>query len=250
MNQKDKQVLEYIDMKKMVSTTELCEIFGYSESTARRVLQRLVDSGLVERYHGGAISNQDIKRKTGIQERLEYHFAEKDNIAKCAAEQIKQGSTVVLLGGSTVYKMCKYLIKKNITVITNSMIVFDELKDRDNIVLILLGGRYNFEEMEVRGALTYSGLQILRADKVFMGATKFHPQIGFMTSDLESVELYRLCIEAAKETYILADSSKLGKDGTAVMASCTMVDYLITDKKMGSEEEKEFAEKGVKVLRV
>lgn len=250
MNQKDKQVLEMINMKKMVTTGELCELFGYSESTARRTLQRLSDRGMIQRYHGGAMSNKYKVEQEGIQHRFEQQSQEKDRIARHAVEQIRPGSTIVMLGGTTVYKMCKYLQGMKITIITNSMLVFEELKSNPRTNIILLGGRYNYVEEEVRGVLTNTNLKLLRADALFTGATEFHPHIGFMTGDIESVELYRLCIEAVNRTFVLADSSKLGEGGAAVMAVCQMIDCLITDTGLLDMHVAGFEEQGVKVCRV
>lgn len=250
MNQRDKQALEFINMKKMISTAELCETFGYSESTARRLLQRLSDRGLIQRYHGGGVSNQYAKEQNGVHERVEHRLKEKERIAKYAAELINPGDTVILLGGTTVHKMCKYLRGMKITVITNSMLVFDELKNNSRVGLILLGGIYDHHEMEVRGGITNSNLQLLRADSLFMGASTFHPQIGFLSMDIDAVELYHLCMEAVNNTYILSDSSKLSKDGAAVMATCQKTDCFITDTGLPDEMAMEFEQKEVKVVRV
>ena len=47
-------------------------------------------------------------------------------IARTASKLIKEDSTIILLGGSTVCELCKYK-NMNITVITNSILVFNEL---------------------------------------------------------------------------------------------------------------------------
>lgn len=250
MNQKEKQVLEYINIKKMVSTTELSQKFGYSESTVRRILQRLFDKGRIQRYHGGAASDDYSKEPSGVHKRFEQCLEEKERIAQYAARQIKPGSAVFLMGGSTVCRMCKYLKGMNITVITNSMLVYEELKNTENIRMILLGGRFNADEMEVGGMLANTNLQLLRADSLFMGAYHFHPRVGFTTTDMEAVEFYHLCINAVKDTYMLVDSSKVGMDGMAVMATCHMIHNLITDVGFSDELAQAFEEEGVRVVRV
>jgi DeoR/GlpR family transcriptional regulator of sugar metabolism len=250
MTDKERHVLELINTKKSLSTAEIRRALGYSESTVRRILNRLDKSGRIKRYHGGGNSIELQKSPENIKIRFDQNSQEKDRIAKAAVFQFKEGSTVVLLGGTTVYNMCKYMRGMRITVITNSIIVFDELRNEPKIQIILLGGKYNMEEMETRGVLTNNNLKILRANCLFMGVNKFHPHIGFMTTDIESVELYQLCLEASDRRYILADSDKLGESASAVVAGCDMVDCLITDKKLPAETRNEFNAKGVEVICV
>ena len=164
--------------------------------------------------------------------------------------QFYSGDVVELLGGTTVAAMCRYMRGMKITVITNSMLVFAELRNRAEIQIILLGGQYNIEEMETRGVMTHNTLKMLRANCLFMGASHFHPGFGFMTTDINSVELYQLCLEASRKKFILADSSKFGESASAVIARCDMIDCLITGKNLPPEVCKAFNAKGVEVLAV
>ncbi len=114
-----KEILDYIKIHQTVSTLELCDHYHLSESTVRRLLQRIEDSGQITRYHGGAIFNGE-PISSEIQKRYLDNVDSKDKIAKRAAEMVKPGSTIIMLGGTTVFRMCKYLRNKAITVITNS----------------------------------------------------------------------------------------------------------------------------------
>jgi DeoR/GlpR family transcriptional regulator of sugar metabolism len=250
VNDKERHVLELINTKKAASTAEICEALGYSESTARRILTRLANADRIQRYHGGGYSIELRKLTVGIQARFEQQIHEKDRIARIAVAQFENGSTVVLLGGTTVYSMCKYMRGMRITVITNSIIVFDELRNEPKIQLLLLGGQYNREEMETRGVFTHNNLKMLRANCLFMGTCKFHPQVGFMTTDINSVELYQLCLKASTKTFVLADSSKFGEGASIVIATCDMVDCLITDEQLPEKIRWEFNAAGVETICV
>ena len=48
-------VLSFIRQAEFVSTQQLCERFGVSESTIRRMLEKLDSAGLITRVHGGAM---------------------------------------------------------------------------------------------------------------------------------------------------------------------------------------------------
>ena len=231
-----------------MSIDELCKSLNVSDSTARRVMTSLADKGMIIRYHGGGHSVEWALESSDIQKRFDLHASAKDAIARTAAELVKPDSIIILMGGTTVCKMCKYIKDMKVTVITNSIIILDELKNRRGIDIVLLGGRYNHSEMEVVGALTDINLKMLRADSLFMGANHFHPKIGFLTDERESLQFYRNCIDAASKSYVLADSSKLGENAAAITATCDMVDCLITDNKLDIDIIKQFESMGVSVI--
>ncbi|MDR2477086.1 MAG: DeoR/GlpR family DNA-binding transcription regulator [Treponema sp.] len=250
MTDKEQCVLDLINSKQTASISVIRDAFGYSESTVRRILNRLSNRGRILRYHGGGHSVNYQSPASSVQSRFELRPQEKDRIARAAVSQFYSGDTVVLLGGTTVANMCRYMRGMRITVITNSLLVFDELRSKPETQIILLGGQYNLEEMETRGALTHSNLKMLRANCLFMGTSQFHPDFGFTTTDINTVELYHLCLEASRKKFILADSSKFGESASAVIAGCDMIDCLITDKELPPAICKEFITRGVEVLAV
>lgn len=222
------KIIEYIDETGFVSTADICTKFNISESTARRVLSQLSKSGIVLRHHGGAVS----KRKdeiTNASARLDYNAELKQRIVSKAAKIIKDGQTIVLLSGSTVCHLCRFIKDKKITVITNSLLVFDELKTRSNIQLILLGGYYNHAESETAGYLTNSSPSYYRSDYLFMGTSGFDEFSGF-TNDSYSIDVYRACLSMCRRACVLTDSSKYNRGGTSIAARPNEISYLFCDK--------------------
>jgi DeoR/GlpR family transcriptional regulator of sugar metabolism len=222
-------VLEFINHKEKVTINDLCGAFNISKSTAHRAIIKLAGQGLVNRYHGGATA---LYRKIGYSE--DDTNSNKRKIAKKASEIIKEDSVVILLGGFTVSEICRYISHMNITVITNSFLVFDYLKDYDNIRLIFLGGLYNPQKFEVGGILINQNLRNFRADYLFMGAASFDEKMGFTTAQL-SAELYHVCIEISKVSCVLAESNKYQKSGLSVTATPEQINYLFTDDEINKE---------------
>lgn len=242
------QIIEYINVKKSVTTYELCEQFHISESSCRRLLQNLQDEGIVTRYHGGAFSNEQIQEKTDFAKRFNEFEKEKEAIAKAAAELIEPESTIILLGGTTVFRICKYLKNKRVTVITNSMIVYSELRDKKNIKLILLGGEYVREEEELCGVLTNRNSNLFISDHMFMGAAGYIRNTGFTSSDMESLELYSWCEKLSNQVHILFNSSKFEARGKAITISNKNLTSCITDSGIASAIKQELENANVKVV--
>ncbi|MDF2536724.1 MAG: transcriptional regulator [Bacillales bacterium] len=231
----DKKILETINRKKTVSNKELCSEFNFSESSCRRALSRLEAQSLITRFHGGANCLEKNQGHLDIFKRFEDNAESKEIIAQEAAKKIKPNSRIIMLGGSTVFRMCKYIKHIPLTVITNSIIVLNELSNYPKIELILLGGILNREEAELRGFLTVKNSKLFTCEHVFMGTEGYIKSAGLTTTDDESIELYHWCMALSQETNVLTDSSKFSKRGKAIVISLDEITNLITDEGISRE---------------
>ena len=239
-------ILSLIDQRKHVSIAELCDGLGISESTARRALAQLEKIGKCKRYHGGAYAVGQAS-KTKISARQSSNSSKKLRIARAAAEIIPDNSTCIILSGSTVGGMSRFIKEKQITVITNSLIVFEDLRSHPNIKLIVLGGLYNADEEELGGLIANTNLDYLRADFLFMGASSFDERSGFINRNL-SVDLYRSCLKACDTACMLVDSKKYGTGGTSIAARPEQIKYLFTDSDLDPKVVKNFEKRTIKVI--
>jgi len=241
----DYEIQEYVEKMSGASLADIGSTFGISESTVRRTLTRLEKSGSLRRFRGGAIAIPS--KDTAYKRRIKEFYTEKKSISRRAAEYVKDGTSIILLGGSTVAGMCPYLVHKELNVITNSLAVIDQLKNSPSINLIMLGGIYNHDEYEFVGNMTNIGLRFMRADSLFTSCVGFSPSTGFLTNHINSIEFYQLCMKNAGETFVLANSFKTDNKGIGIFAVAEEVDYLITDNGLSSEIVDEFRKKQVQV---
>lgn len=248
MSSRETDVLNYINIARITRTDKLAEELKISESTVRRILERLEKKKKIIRFHGGASAVFREDGENDLSHRLSDFAGVKDSIAAAAAAQVRDGMTIVLLGGTTVSCMCRYLRHKRLTVITNSLLVLNALKAERDIQLVLLGGVYDPREAELRGSLTNNAIAQLGADCLFTGATAFDESRGFLTSHLNSTQFYRECFGSSKKIYMLADSSKLNKPALAVSAHFDEVNCFITDSGLSSELVGSFEAKGLEVI--
>lgn len=250
MTSKYRDVLEFIGRKRSATVAEIASVFFLSESTIRRLLAEMEQNGLVHRFHGGAVIAGEQQEGRMISVRGVQKIHEKTAIAKEAASMVRDGMTLLMLGGTTVMAMCPYLRGKSITVITTSIPVVNDLLLEENMKLILLGGLVNPMELEVRGSMTALGLERLRADILFIGATNIHPVHGLMTDDPEAVATYRASMAAADKKILLADSTKFKTGGVTVVAGLNELDTVITDDGLDAESASMLTNKGIAVLTV
>lgn len=240
---KYRDVLEYLKVKKTATVAELTSIFFLSESTMRRILSTMEDENLVVRFHGGAAINNS--EPVNISSRKVQQLREKAAIGNEAASMVEEGMTIIMLGGTTVHAMCPYLKGKQITVITTSIPVINDLLQEERMKLIQLGGLVNPPELETRGSLTAAGLEKLHADILFIGATNIHPTRGLMTDDSEAVVAYRACLAIADKSVVLADSTKFRSGGVSVVAGLMELSLVITDAALPQDIANDLAANGL-----
>jgi len=235
-------LLQYLNLHVSAKVTDISRDLFISESTVRRALNALEQQGFVERYHGGAIL-VDPSAHTSVQQRKVTQKAQKDAIGRMAASMVKDGMTLLMMGGTTVHAVCPYLHNKRLTVITSSLPVMNDLAWEENITVVLLGGVLNPSEMEVRGGLMHLALKQLRADLMLSGTTGLHPVHGLMTDDPNGVDTYRTCMSISDKFIVLADHTKCDHyEGITVVCPLHKIDQLITDSGI-SESAREYYSK-------
>lgn len=207
-----KEILQLLEAKEIVTLEDFCELLkGVSESTIRRDLKTLENEGHINLLRGGAAKLKGGYYDTPVESRNQLNVEEKEKIAKTAAAIVQDGDVVYLDAGSTPLLMVKYLQGKRITLVTTNTGIAAELKSSD-LECIMVGGRMNVKTASVYGGLTNQILQGLHFDKAFLGASGFSKQGGINTPDLEEAKKKQIIRNNSRKTYVLADSSKDGKE--------------------------------------
>jgi DeoR family fructose operon transcriptional repressor len=135
-----------------------------------------------------------------------------------------------------------------ITVITNSMAVFDALRDQPGIHLIVTGGLLRHESQILIGPTVESALRELRADKLFLAVSGVSMGFGLSHTNLAEVTVKQAMIRAAREVILLADHTKFEQESIMQIAPVRVVDKLITDNALPASIRLELAKLGVKVV--
>ena len=138
--------------------------------------------------------------------------------------------------------------RSNITVITNSLLVVQELADRPNINLIVSGGLYHYGARSFIGPHSEATLRDLRADKAFIGTTGISIEFGLSNSNLDEAVVKRLIMEAAREVILLADHSKIGVDSLVKVAPISSIHRLVTSAGISERDLQSFQNQNIDVI--
>jgi DeoR family transcriptional regulator, aga operon transcriptional repressor len=231
-----------------LSVAQICEQFKISEATARRDLEALSEQGFIQRVHGGAVLVRKAAPEEPILRRSHEQEDEKERIGRATAILIRDGETVFLGSGTTVLQVAHHLVKRNITVITNSLPVINLMSERENITLIALGGILRDSELSFIGHITEQALSEVRADKVIIGIRAISLDQGLTNDYLPETLTDRAILNAGRENMIAADHTKCGVISTAFVAPLTAVNTLITDNETDMEFILSLRSQGIQVI--
>ncbi len=123
-----------------------------------------------------------------------------------AATLVDTGDVVLMDGGPIALYLAEELKqKKELTVITNSVAVFDALKHTPNMILISTGGTLRISTQMLVGPTAEGALKELRADKLFLMVSGISLDFGLSHHTISEVTIKQTMIRSAREVIVLAD---------------------------------------------
>lgn len=245
---REKDIMALLRVSGKVSVGEAMALLDVSESTVRRLFNKLESEGMAVRtYRGISINTVSGARESYSFERNElYRSDEKVKIGEAAEALIEEGDILYLDSGTTVLKLCaaiahrcalgtsggteaKYAEKyASVTVFTNSLANLNLLKDHMNVCLI--GGEYRPHRQDFCGYLTDEVIKRLHFTKCFVGADGYSVKNGLTASDFDTARINQLVVAGSDKRILLADTSKSGKTSVIHYATIDSIDMLVTNK--------------------
>ena len=229
------RMLDVIRQQGFVSIPELRDSLEVSESTIRRDLESLEESGEARRTHGGVFYTGSVTTVRQFQRGNPNDGAwdKKRAIALEAAKLVNDHDTVLLDGGSTTYELAKQLVGRPLQIVTNSLPVANLFSASDSVDLVILGGAIHNRTGVTHGPFTDQMLETINVQKAFLSVAGVNEK-GFYNSNLLLVETERCMMRSADRTIIVADSTKFGRSSLARMLEWNQVDTLVVDEDLST----------------
>lgn len=201
------------DPEANVSVSDLSDTFGVSVATIRRDLADLQDRRLVTRTYGGAALQHRPRTELTMRERMSAHAEAKRAIGEAAAALIEDDDLIILDSGSTTEQIAAALGNRPVSVITNGLMVANQLVSEDQVGVTILGGALRGINATITGPDAESMLNRVHATYAFIGTDAIDPVRGLTSRTYAQARLKAAMMENAQRTYVVADSSKLGEHG-------------------------------------
>ena len=202
MEERRNEILKELDRKGRVKVTDLSKEFGCSEVTIRNDIKAMYIEGLLKRTHGGAVK------------------VETETERKYSAETIYRNVTQ----------------KKQIAVVTNSLIAGNELAGVGHVELFMIGGYVTGHLAATMGDVAIQNMSKFHVDKAFIGVHSINFNVGLTSIATPQMEVKKAIMKAAEKVYVLADSSKFGGGYLSVICPTNEVDKIITDDGVSKED--------------
>lgn len=172
-------------------------------------------------------------------------------IAVKAATLVEPGDVVLVDGGSIAPYLAEELKqKKGITVITNSVIVFDTLNRTPGITLISTGGAVRYSSQVLVGPTAEGALRELRADKLFLMVSGITLGFGMYHHTFSEVTIKQAMIRSAREVIVLADHTAFGAEVGIQVAPLEVAHKLITDDALPPSIRLDISKTGIQIILV
>lgn len=228
-SERQENILEILKEKRFATVEFLAKNLYSSAPTIRRDLNELEEKGFVKRSHGGAMITDTENSPIPIDFRNRKNIYEKIGMCKKAAELLKENTVIFIDGSTTTLHLADCIpADKNITVVTNSLLVCARLCEK-GIVTHCTGGILVPTSKAFVGQRAESVIRDFCFDICFFSAAALSDR-GKITdySDMET-SLRKVMLENSKTKVFMCDSSKFSKTSSFNVTDLNNVDYVISD---------------------
>lgn len=222
------RLLELIRTRGFASLLELAETLQVSESTVRRDLDQLEESGAAKRLHGGVCYTGPSPKLTHFDRVQSRNWEKKRRIAHRTAELIEDGDTIFIGGGSTAYELAQCLVGRHLQVVTISLPIANLFVGSDSVDLVFVGGYVHPRSGVTLGAYATQLLRELHGRRALLSVGGVH-ESGLYNSHPLLVETEQAMMAAADEVIVMADSTKFGHTSLAKLCGFEAIDAMVVD---------------------
>ncbi|PKA98574.1 DeoR family transcriptional regulator [Flavobacteriaceae bacterium MAR_2009_75] len=243
------KIIEFLKEDGSAKVIDLAKLFKVTEVTIRQDLEKLENQGLIIREHGGAFlkdMGDKVKSFSLVhQENLEL----KETIAIKCLDFIESGDTIILDSGSTTTEIAKKLIGyKNLTVITNALNIALMLGTEPGIEVIMTGGEFKPPTLSLTGQKAADFFKGLNVQKLFLATAGISLKSGLTYPSISDLVVKKAMINAADITYLVADSTKIGKNALASLGALSLIDYIIMDDGIQEKDKQVFKDNEIEII--
>lgn len=221
------EILELLTREGKIEVVQLSQALGVSQVTVRKDLDELEARGIIRREHGFAV----LHNGDDLSARLAYHYAEKQLIARRAAELVRDGETLMIENGSCCALLADTLCRtrKDLTILTNSAFIASYVRGHQTAQVVLFGGIYQPEAQVMVGPMVRQCAENFWVSRFFIGVDGWNARMGFTNRDQLRAQAVRDMALQAEQVIVLTESEKFSQRGTVPLNLRGGVSTVITD---------------------
>lgn len=243
-------IMRELEKKGAVKVSDLSDLIGCSEVTIRSDISRLDSQRLLKKVYGGAVKKDEVLELTLDPGELYLNREKKERIARKAYTYINNRESIILDDSTTAYYLAEQIkedASKRVVVVTNSIACGALLSGVRHVDLFLVGGSVIGNPPSALDNIASRFLGQFHVDKAFVGVNGINLKVGLTSIGTPQMDVKKVMIRIAEETYVIADSSKFGNGNMFTVCPISDITRIITDTDMDEEHRKIARELGVDI---
>jgi len=225
---------------------DLAATLNVSLMTIHRDLNDLHDQGLVRRIRGAVSAEKSMLFESSYLYRARQHVDEKRRLARAAVAHIEPGNAVVWDDSSTTFHVCDFIEQVTpLTVITNALPVMEALRDKQDVDLIGLGGKYHRGYNGFFGMACERAIRSYHVDVALLSTTTIQG-MSLFTQDENVVRTKQAMIEIARKKILMVDESKFHFSALNYVADLSVFDVVLVSSSVDGSVVERMTQAGIR----
>ncbi|WP_369695572.1 DeoR/GlpR family DNA-binding transcription regulator, partial [Flavobacterium alvei] len=116
------------------------------------------------------------------------------------------------------------------------------------IELIVTGGEFKPPTLSLTGQKAADFFKGLNVNKLFLATAGLSLKAGLTYPSISDIVVKKAMIDAAETTFLVADSTKIGKSSLASLGALSLIDYVITDSGIKERDKQVFKDNEIELI--
>lgn len=227
-------ILDLLEKHTFMTVADIAKELDVSEMTVRRDITELSDTNMLVRLYGGAQRIDRKEKELATHEKINLHIEQKEYIGKIMNSLIQDNQVVFVGAGTTILYALPFITKKNLFIVTNSLLAFNYVNQKTDYRILLTGGDFTPITEEFIGEHAERAFDSLNIDIAFAATNGIYND-NITTSNYLEGGVQRAAFKSAKTKVVVADSTKFNVSDVYTFYKISDLDYVITDDKIDAQ---------------
>lgn len=227
-----RKIFDLLEDRHVIHITDIIAETAAKPSVIEKDIDTLASRGLVKRTAKGGLTLERFHGEKSYEERSLEDREGKETIAALAANKyIVEGMTLFLDGSTTVQAIIPFIADKKLRIITNSLSVIADLRQRDYPgETVCTGGHFRASANTVVGETACSTINRHSADLTILGVEGISSDLQLMEAHPAEALVKQAMLEHSRRAIVLAMPHKLNDDSLLTFATLKDVEALISTR--------------------